>query len=130
MVSRLARARTGSYASGTNATSHWLWGESAKQRHAADLPHTAVGYAIHHASSLLWAFAFERWLAARRPPHPVRAAATVTAVAYVVDYRVVPKRLTPGFEQHLPRRARFAAYAAFAAGLAVTALYRHRRTHR
>lgn len=125
----LAHARTGSYASASNATSHWIWGDGAKTRHRTDLPHTAIGYGIHHASSLLWACVFERWLLARRAPPPAVAAAAVTTLAYVVDYHVVPARLTPGFEHHLPRRAVIAAYAAFAAGLAMTALYRRRGDH-
>lgn len=129
-ASLLAHACTGSYASATNATSHWVWGARAKARHRADLPHTALGYGIHHASSLLWACVFERWLAARRAPAPAVAAAAVTTLAYVADYHVVPARLTPGFERHLPRRALFVIYGAFAAGLALTALYRRRAAAR
>lgn len=128
-VSLLGRERTGSLASGTNATSQWVWGEPAKRRHRADLRHTALGYGIHHASSLLWAFVFERWLgASRKPPGPIVAAAAVSTVAYVADYHIVPSRLSPGFDRHLSPRAMFAAYAVFAAGLAVTALYRRRRS--
>ncbi|MDQ3206380.1 MAG: hypothetical protein M3Q40_07740, partial [Pseudomonadota bacterium] len=123
-ASRMAQARTGSYASATNATSHWVWGARAKARHRTDVAHTAVGYGIHHASSLLWACVFERWLATRRPPAPIVAATAITTLAYMVDYHVVPARLTPGFERHLPRRGVYAAYAAFASGLALAALVR------
>lgn len=122
----MAHARTGSYASATNATSHWVWGVRAKSRHRADLAHTGLGYCIHHASSVLWACVFERWLATRRPPSPVMAAAAVTALAYVVDYHVVPARLTPGFERHLSRRSVYAAYLAFGTGLALAAIVRRR----
>jgi hypothetical protein len=45
----------------------------------------------------------------------VSAAAGATAtLAYAVDYHVVPKRLTPGFEAHLSGRSMFYVYAAFA----------------
>lgn len=124
-VALLARRRTGSLASGANATSHVLWGESAAQCHRADLRHTAVGYAIHHSSAVFWAVGFESLMAMRRPPHPVLAAAAVGAVAYAVDYHMVPKRLTPGFELHLPRRAMWGVYAALGAGLALTAMLRN-----
>lgn len=123
-VALLARRRTGHLASGPNATSHVLWGESAARCHEADLRHTGVGAAIHHASGVFWAAGFEWLLATRRRPHPVLAAATVTAVAYVVDYHVVPKRLTPGFEEHLSGRGMWGVYAALAAGLALTAMLR------
>ena len=126
-VALLARRRTGHLASGPNATSHVLWGESAGRCHEADLRHTGVGAAIHHASGVFWAAGFEWLLATRRRPHPVVAATAVTAVAYVVDYHLVPKRLTPGFELHLSGREMLGVYAALAAGLALTAMLRSRR---
>lgn len=128
-ISVLAHRRTRSYASGTNATSHWLWGEPARRQDGADLCHTAVGYAIHHASSIWWAVGYERWrLVQPRVPAPV-AGLTVAAIAYAVDYHVVPRRLSPGFESHLSRRSMFVTYAAFGAGLALAGLLRSRRPH-
>ena len=126
-VALLARRRTGHLASGPNATSHVLWGESAGCCHEVDLRHTGVGAAIHHASGVFWAAGFEWLLATRRRPHPIVAATAVTAAAYVVDYHVVPKRLTPGFELHLSGREMLGVYAALAAGLALTAMLRNRR---
>ena len=49
----------------------------------------------------------------------VCATAYVSATAYVTDYCVVPKRLTPGFELRLPRRALAPIYAALALGLSL-----------
>lgn len=116
-------------ASGTNATSQWVWGRAAWRARRGDLRHTAVGYLIHHASSVWWAVLFEA-VHAWRPPRGqrevmLRAAAT-SALAAWVDYRVVPKRLTPGFEAHLGRPAIACVYAAFAAGLAACVLRRPR----
>lgn len=122
----LARRQTGHLASAANATSHVLWGESAGRCHQADLRHTGVGMAIHHASTVFWATGFEWLLARRRPPRPVVAAATVATAAYVVDYHLVPKRLTPGFEMHLSGRSMCGVYAALAAGLAASAMLRCR----
>ena len=48
-------------------------------------------------------------------------------VAYVVDYHVVPRRLTPGFELRVPRRALAAVYGALAVGLALRDMYRAAR---
>ncbi|KFN50479.1 hypothetical protein [Arenimonas composti] len=126
-MSLLSRRHRGAAAAGTNATSHWVWGEPATRRLAPDLGHTLVGYAIHHAMSVFWACGFEAWRA-RHPRTPVLAiAAGTAAVAYAVDYRVVPGRLMPGFERHLPLRSRLLAYAAFATGLALTARIAGRR---
>jgi hypothetical protein len=49
------------------------------------------------------------------------------AVACVVDYGVVPHRLSPGFELRLTKRAITAGYVAFGLGLALTAMARSHR---
>jgi hypothetical protein len=66
---------------------------------------------------------YEAWRALRRkhdPVHDAGAAAAVAAVAWVVDYGVVPRRLRPGFEAHFSRRSMVLTYAAFAIGLFAT----------
>jgi hypothetical protein len=80
--------------------------------------YTGLGYGIHHASSVFWALLFEH--VSRRHHNDARVAATAAAtavVAYLVDYHVVPRRLTPGFERHLALRDMVGVYAAFGAGL-------------
>src|SRR5689334_3423826 len=37
-----------------NGPSQWLWGTQASKLRRADLRHTAVGYGVHHASSIFW----------------------------------------------------------------------------
>ncbi|MBN8727489.1 MAG: hypothetical protein J0H15_07265 [Xanthomonadales bacterium] len=115
-------------AAGTNASSHWVWGEQARHREAPSWRYTALGYAIHHASSLFWAGIYHAGRGSGR--HPLARAAGISALACLVDYKVVPKRLTPGFERHLSSSAMWAVYAAFAAGLAARACWRRRRQHR
>ena len=109
----------------TNATSHWLHGEEAGRVRRADAAHTAVGYGTHHASALFWALPFEMWLWARPPKTPLmllRDASVMAAIAATVDYGLVPKRLTPGWELALSKRSVAATFAAMAAGLAVGAI--------
>jgi hypothetical protein len=109
-----------------NGPSQWLWGESEAFTRRATLKHTAVGYLIHHASSIFWAFLHERAFggaAKSATRHCIEAAAT-TATAYVIDYRLTPRRLRPGFRKHLGPLSMFAVYAAFAAGLAAAAIVR------
>jgi len=124
-------------AAGTNATSHWLWGRTARKRQGPSGRYTLVGYAIHHASSLWWgaihvlllAGARRRGVCADDRVRCAGLAAAISAIAYGVDYHVVPRRLTPGFESHLRPRSMLAVYAAFGVGLALSslALARHRR---
>jgi hypothetical protein len=117
-------------AAGTNATSHWLWGRAARRRQAPSGRYTLVGYAIHHASSLWWGAihvllleaARRRAVAADDRVRCAGLAAAISAIAYGVDYHVVPRRLTPGFESHLRPRSMAAVYAAFGVGLALSSL--------
>jgi hypothetical protein len=106
-----------------NGPSQWLWGERAACADGFSLRHTLAGYAVHHAMSIFWAVLYEKF---RRAPLPSAAAAlpaiATSASACVVDYCLTPKRLTPGFEKRLSRRSLLLVYAAFAAGLAVSAL--------
>jgi hypothetical protein len=122
----LGRRRVGKPFAPTNATSHWLWGdEEAFNALEPSVRHTAVGYATHHASAMMWALFFHRWLATKGERNPlavVRNAALMSAIASFVDYRLTPKRLTPGFEAHLSRANMVGVFTAIAAGLAAGAL--------
>ncbi len=112
-----------------NATSHWLYGDDAATFPRADLDHTAVGYATHHAATIFWALFFEGWLA-RRPARTGLAATgratAIAALAALVDYTITPKRFTPGWELVLSKRAMAGVYAAMAAGFAAVAMGRSR----
>lgn len=117
----------------TNATSHWIWGDRAYDAHDPSLQHTAVGYATHHASAVMWATFFERWLnysGTLRTAEIVRDAAAMTAIASFVDYQLTPPRLRPGFETHLSRGALAGVFAAFGAGLAIGAILNRRHARR
>ena len=109
----------------TNSTSHWLHGENAGSFARPDLEHTALGYATHHASAVFWALFLEAWLAGRPRRDPLamlRDASVVAVIAAAVDYGIVPKRLTPGWEHVLSKRSIAATYGALALGLAAGAL--------
>lgn len=130
VVTAFARPRTGRASSGMNATSHWVWGERAMWKHAPTLRYTAVGYAIHHASSLWWAGIFEAMAHKRSPKTVAGLAAATTVTAYLVDYHVVPRRLTPGFDRHLPASGMVATYGAFGLGLVAAHLMLREVRHR
>jgi len=120
LVSWFSHCRSNAAAAGTNATSQWIWPRQAHRRTGWSVRHTVTGYLIHHASSVFWATAYETLRCGRRSPQPVVALAAATAVtAYLVDYNVVPSRLTPGFERRLQPMDMFCIYAAFGVGLAL-----------
>ncbi len=121
-----SRRQTGSAAAATNAVSHWLWGSESFYRNRATLAYTGVGYATHHAASVFWgtlqAVAAEGRPAWQTPTGIALGALATSAVAAVVDYRVVPKRFTPGFEHRLSTGALVGIYALMALGLGAGAL--------
>jgi hypothetical protein len=125
-----SRVRDGSWAGGLNGPSQWLWGESEAYTRQATMRHTAVGYAIHHSTSIFWALLYETIFGGSRKKKPAfqhcTEAVASAATAYVVDYHLTPPRLRPGFEKHVSPTGMVAVYAAFAAGLAITAILRDR----
>lgn len=125
-----SRIRDGSWAGGLNGPSQWLWGESEAYTRRATLRHTATGYAIHHSTSIFWALLYEAIFGGSRRKKPAlqhcTEAIASAATAYVVDYHLTPRRLRPGFEKHVSPTGMVAVYAAFAAGLAITAILRDR----
>ena len=76
--------------------------------------------------SVFWGIVFEKLREESRESQmalrPIEAAIATSAAACLVDYRLTPKRFTPGFEKELSRWSLFATYSAFALGLAGTAI--------
>lgn len=114
-----------------NAPSHWLWGGEALAQRGSDWRHTANGYLIHHLAASFWAVLHARALrghpAAARPAPALAAAAVTATLACAVDMRLVPHRLSPGFQHQLSRPALAVVYACFALGLAGGSLAMRRR---
>lgn len=102
-----------------NGPSQWLWGRQASLRRGFSIRHTVAGYVVHHLASIFWATLYERYCSRRRS---ATGAAATAAIACVVDMKVAPGRLTPGFERRLSRPALLAVYGAFALGLAASRL--------
>ena len=125
VASAWSRHVAGSVPAATNATSQWAWDRPARHVDGWSWRHTALGYLIHHASSVFWASGYEAWCA-RSPGRPLAKAGAVAALAYVVDYHVVPRRLSPGFERRVSPPGLACVYASFALGLALAHAVGHR----
>jgi hypothetical protein len=106
-------------AAALNAVSHVLWGDRAGRQDAASGRYTVTGFVINHAASIFWAAGYE--VLRRRLPQTAAGAlasgAAIAALAYLVDYRLVPRRLTPGFELRLGPPQLAAIYGAIALSL-------------
>jgi len=121
---------TGSAIAPINATSHIAWGESAGDVETVDARHTLLGAALNLGACVFWASFYERFFGRAADRGDVGTAllggGLVAAAAYVTDYHVVPKRLTPGWETRISQPSLFAAYAVLALSLPLRGLLRRR----
>ncbi len=111
-----------------NAVSHVVWGDQAGHQDGLSARYTATGLATNHAACVFWAAVYE---ALRRRvgggvPGAVASGPTVATLAYVVDYHLVPKRLTPGYELRLSAGGLSAIYAALALSLPLWSIFSRR----
>jgi hypothetical protein len=118
--------QNGSAVAPINAVSHWLWGDESLRVDRPTLRHTLAGYLTQHAASIFWATLYSRvWGhrdTAKQLPQAVAGGVATSAIACLVDYQLIPKRLTPGYEHRVSTGAMVAIYAALAVGFALGAV--------
>jgi hypothetical protein len=120
----LSRLQNGRGASAINAVSHIAWGGRPPAHAGKGGRNFFVGAGLHIGASMFWATLFEGLFgrSARQRAKPAWLGGGATAaLAYLTDYRVVPRRLRPGMEAFLPRWALYGVYAALGAGFALAA---------
>ncbi len=105
-----------------NAISHIVWGEEAAQQEHASAKYTAIGLALNTSAMFGWALIFAKLFSGKSSNRAVSSlggGVFVSLLAYIVDYHVVPKRLTPGVEDRLSSRSLLALYVVLALSLAL-----------
>lgn len=109
-----------------NAVSHIAWGDEAAEQEDASLNYTLSGATLNAVAIASWAAVYELGFGRRARQGNVKAAivggVATAALAYVTDYYIVPKRLTPGFEKRLSSPSMLAVYVALAASLPLASL--------
>lgn len=127
------RVETGSALAPINAPSHVLWGDRAAAVRKATLRHTALGYLINTVAGIFWAAVLEklfgRVIARRGASAALLGGAATAGIAYLTDYHLVPKRLTPGYEKRVSGRSLLLIYGVLALTLGAGA-WRRRRAAR
>lgn len=110
-----------------DAVSHIAWGDRAFAREELDVRHTLVGFLLSLGAVAGWSALHA--LVVGRPmrtrfaiPLELASGAAVAATAYVVDFKILPERFTPGFEWKLPRKPLRRLYVILAASLAAGSL--------
>jgi hypothetical protein len=114
-----------------NAVSHILYGDRAALEEGASAQFTLPGMALNAAAVGSWAAVYEAAFgetADKDPFFGLVGGVAVSALAYITDYYVVPRRLTPGFELRLSNKSLFGIYASLALSLGLGPIVcRHRR---
>jgi hypothetical protein len=106
-----------------NAISHIAWGDEAARHSDPSLKYTLPGLLLNTAAITSWAVVHEALFGSppiqRSLAKSLAGGAAVSAMAYVTDYHIVPKRFTPGFEKRLSNRSLAATYGVLALGLGI-----------
>jgi hypothetical protein len=124
-IGALGKVEDGNAIAPINAVSHILWGEEAAAADQPDARHTLTGLALNAVAVTGWAGVHELLMprtGPRRLDQALLAGTAVAALAFVTDYYVVPKRLTPGFEKRLSNPSLLGVYATLALSLAAGSL--------
>ncbi len=120
------KRETGSAVAPVNAESHWLWGDESLREDRPTLRHTLTGIVTHQLSTVFWATLYAlvrgRRNAVRSVPQALLGGIATSAAAAAIDYTLVPRRLSPGFENRLSKGSMVGVFAAIAGGIALGAL--------
>lgn len=120
--------RNGNAVAPINATSHVVWGDEAGRAPLPDVKHTVPGVAINEGACVFWAAFYEKAFGRAADRGAIATAiaggGAIASLAYLVDYHLVSRRLTPGWELHLDRRSLAIVYAALALSLPLRGLLR------
>ncbi|HVL56151.1 MAG TPA: hypothetical protein VM491_06580 [Burkholderiaceae bacterium] len=108
------------------ASSHVLWGDEAAYRPRASLKYTLPGVAINAGASWFWAGIYETLWRPRTPAAALAGGALTALAAYLLDYRLLPRRLTPGWELRLSRPQLALMFVVLAASLPARRVLRAR----
>lgn len=117
-VAALARSEGRPAVVPINATSKWFWGDGAGEQSRFDLKHTPLGIATNICAGMFWGALFGAVRDHRRTaPHQlVCDGAILAGTAGALDYGILPRRLTPGWELQISSRSVLLSLTAMAAG--------------
>lgn len=120
-VALIGKLENGDGVTPLNAVSHIAWGDESFEQSEASLKYTGAGLALNQVSVTSWALLHE-WLFGRARDEgkwgvSLAGGVLVSALAYVVDFKLVPNRYKPGFERKLSSRGLLAVYLLLAIAL-------------
>ena len=121
---------SGSAVAPINASTHVVYGPEAGGYDEPDFKHTLPGLAINAGASVFWAAVYERLFGRAVTRSDVGKAllggGAVAGLAYLLDYHLLPKRLTPGWEERVSGRSLAMIFGVMALTLPVWSLLKRR----
>jgi hypothetical protein len=115
-----------------NAISHIVHGDKAAHKTRLSMKYTLTGLALNVAAVGSWSVMQEYLIGEKRPTFLQAATCglATAATAYITDYYLVPKWLTPGFEKPLSRKGLAIVFGTLALSLALGSISRSRANQR
>lgn len=114
-----------------NAISHIMFGEEATREDTPSLKYTGTGLLLHDAACTSWAALHEQLFGRAVSQGNQKAAfaggGLIAIIAYITDYYLVPKSVTPGMERRLSNRSLFFIYTMLGLGLSLGSILSARR---
>jgi hypothetical protein len=120
LAAALSRASGRHAAEAINAVGSHLAGAGAAHHGELSVRSTLPGVLINFGGCLFWAAVVETWVQEapiRSTPDALARGGLAAALAYVVDYHALPRRLRPGYERKLSTPQLLQVYASLAAAL-------------
>ena len=120
-VAAVGWLENGDAATPLNAVSHIAWGDESFERAELSVKYTGAGLALNQVSVASWALLHE-WIFGRARDEgkwgiSLAGGFLVSALAYLVDFKLVPEKLKPGFERKLSSGSLIAVYLLLALAL-------------
>lgn len=72
-----------------NATSHWVYGETAASTTRPELRRTGLGLTTNVAAAIFWAIPFAAWLAGRPPRRPLRLLCEASILSAFAAFSII-----------------------------------------
>lgn len=118
------RRDSGSAAAALNAPSQFLWGDADLDERRYTLRHTLPGVAINSGAGMFWAAIMQGFLprsGRRALGRALLAGTAASSLAWVVDYHLIPRRLSPGVQERVSARSLVGIHGLFGLGLGLGA---------
>ncbi len=110
IIAALGKAKGESAWTPFNAISHMLFGENAANVEGFNAKETLSGLGLNVSALGVWGGLYER-LAGKVPfPQSLCSGAAAAALIWLLDYKIFPERLRPGFEKRLGPESIAAVY--------------------